>query len=178
MNAFAYILALMLSIVSLQAEPPPAEFQKSRIEWVAFAQSCFWTGEMKLGQIEGVIRTEAGFFKGKEVTMVEYDPSLVSLEKLAFQARRAGVADRIHLKSGTQPPGIFVSGVRVGAVLDHTYHAAPANDQKKQLEGTPYLRLKLTPEQATKINAFARVDAARANEWLSPAQRAGLAGSP
>ena len=31
---------------------------------------CFWTGEMKLGQLKGVLETEAGFIGGHEVTLV------------------------------------------------------------------------------------------------------------
>ena len=103
MKPFACSLALIFSIISLRAEPPAAESQKKPTERVAFAQYCFWTGEMKLGQIEGVVRTEAGFFKGREVTLVDHDPSRVSLEKLASQARQAGVADWIHLSSVAQP---------------------------------------------------------------------------
>ena len=177
MKTLVHFLALIFPIISLRAEPSSAESQKKPTERVAFAQYCFWTGEMKLGQIEGVVRTEAGFFKGREVTLVDYDPSRVSLEKLASQARQAGVADCIYLSSGARPGGNSVAGVKVGSELDRTYHAAPASDQKKQLEGTPYARLKLAPEQATKVNAFARVNPDKANAWLAPAQRASLAAS-
>ncbi len=128
---------------------------------------------MKLGQIYGVLRTEAGFFHGHEVTLVDFDPARVSLEDLARRARQAGVADRIHLTSGTTATS--VGGVTVGGKLDNSYRVAPASDQKKQLEGTPYARLNLTSEQATKVNAFARSNPARAKEWLAPAQRATLA---
>ncbi len=145
---------------------------------VAFAQYCFWTGEMELGQIAGVLRTEAGYFQGREVTLVDYDPAQVSLESLAHQARQAGVADRIHLSVGVEAKGANIEGVKLGAPLDGTYRAAPASDQKKQLEGTPFARLPLTPEQATKVNAFVRVNPARAREWLAPSQRSQLVSSP
>jgi hypothetical protein len=177
MKTLVCSLVLMFPIVSPRAETPAAESPKQPTERVAFAQYCFWTGEMKLGQIEGVVRTEAGFFKGREVTLVNYDPSRISLEKLASQARQAGVADCIYLSPGARPGGTSVARVKVGAALDPTYRAAPASDQKKQLEGTPYARLKLTPEQATKVNAFVRVNPDKASEWLAPAQRASLAAS-
>jgi hypothetical protein len=108
---------------------------------------------------------------------VDYDSNRVSLEKLATQARQAGVVDCIHLSSGARSAGTSVAGVKVGVALDRTYQVAPASDQKKQLEGTPSARLKLTPEQATKVNAFARVNPGKASEWLVPAQRASLAAS-
>ncbi len=177
MKAFVCLLALIFPMISLRAEPSAAKSQNMPTKRVAFAQYCFWSGEMKLGQIEGVVRTEAGFFKGREVTLVDYDPSRISLENLASQARQAGVADCIHLSSDAPPSGASVAGVKVGATLDRTYHAAPASDQKKQLEGTPYARLKLAPEQATKVNAFARVNPDKAKAWLAPAQRASLAAS-
>lgn len=40
---------------------------------------CLWTGEMALGQIDGVITTEAAFMAGREVTLVKYDPAVISL---------------------------------------------------------------------------------------------------
>ncbi|HZE57869.1 MAG TPA: hypothetical protein VE031_08445 [Chthoniobacterales bacterium] len=61
--------------------------------------------------------------------------------------------------------------------LDGTYRKAPADDQKKQIEGTPFARLQLSAEQATKVNAFAREDQAKALAWLTPAQREQLKGA-
>jgi hypothetical protein len=90
---------------------------------------------------------------------------------------QSGVADRIHLPTSAQPGGATIAGVTVGTPLDRTYRAAPASDQKKQLEGTSYARLRLTPEHGTKANAFVRVNPAKASEWLAPAQRANLAAS-
>lgn len=114
---------------------------------VAFSQACFWTGEMKLGGIDGVKRTEAGFLGGHEVTLVDYDPGKISLEALKRQASAAGVADETYL------------------TLDG-YRKAPESDQKRQLQGTKYARMKLTPEQAAKVNAFARTDPKKADAFL------------
>jgi Thioredoxin-like len=118
-----------------------------RLHRVAFSQSCFWEGEMRLGAIEGVTRTEAGFLGGREVTLVDYDPAKVALASLTQQAKSAGV--------GT---GVFTD---LGG-----YEKAPAPDQKRQLQGTPYAKLKLTPEQATKVNAFVRTAPERVAEFL------------
>ncbi len=146
-----------------------------KTERVAFSQYCFWSGEMHLGQIEGVVRTEAGYFHGREVTQVDYDPAKISLEQLASQALRAGVADQVHLSDGMRSSASKIAGVSVGPVLDDKYRKAPASDQKKQLAGTPYADLKLSPEQATKVNAFVRVNPEKAREYLSPDERAALA---
>ncbi len=129
---------------------------------------------MKLGQIDGVVRTEAGFFKGREVTLVEYAPERVSLDDLARQAKQAGVADTIYLEAGAPRS---LGGVSVGPPLDGTYRAASAGDQKKQIEGTPFAHLQLSAEQATKVNAFAREDQRKALAWLNPDQREQIKGT-
>lgn len=165
-----YTLAILLPLLSLHAEEPPV----TKTNRVAFAQYCFWTGEMKLGQVEGVVRTEAGFIQGHEVTLVDYDPARISLEQLAGRAKQAAVADRLHLPAATEVPGADIAGVPIGASLDGNYRIAPASDQKKQLEGTPFATIKLTPEQATKVNAFVRVDPAKVRQWLTAPQRARL----
>lgn len=158
----------------LHAQQVSAGANKAATKRVVFAQSCFWTGEMKLGQIEGVVRTEAGFFKGREVTLVEYAPERIALEDLARRARQAGVADTAYLEDGSQRP---LGGVPLGPPLDRTYHAAPASDQKKQIEDTPFARLQLSPEQATKVNAFVRQDENKAIAWLNPLQREQVKGA-
>lgn len=116
---------------------------------VAISQSCFWTGEMKIGGIDGVRRTEAGYLDGREVTLVDYDPAEVSLEELTRQARNKGVAT-----------GVYTD-------WEKGYRKAPESDQKRQLQGTRYAKLHLTPEQATRVNAFARTDAAKADSYLT-----------
>jgi hypothetical protein len=177
MKSFAHLFAFTIALTSLQAQTRAAGTAAEPTNRLAFSQYCFWTGEMKLGQIDGVVRTEAGFFQGREVTLVDYDPARISLESLVGRAKEAGVADRIHLPAGSQFTGATIAGVVVDAPLDRSYRAAPASDQKKQLEGTPYASLELSPEQATKVNAFATLNPARAREWLTAPQRAKLASS-
>ncbi|MEO5719928.1 MAG: hypothetical protein ABIR71_00475 [Chthoniobacterales bacterium] len=163
-------LLTLLGTVTL-ALGQPAVPARANTERVAFSQHCFWTGEMMLGQIDGVVRTEAGFLEGREITVVDYDPARVSLRDLARRAKAAGVAERVHLPVGAARSDLATLGVKEGVPLDRSYRAAPASDQKKQIEGTPLARLQLTPEQATKVNAFARQDPAKALDWLTPAQR-------
>ncbi len=167
-------MALLIPVGHLSAQQVSTDAGKTTTKRIVFAQSCFWTGEMKLGQIEGVVRTEAGFFKGREVTLVDYAPERVALEDLARQAKQAGVADTVYLEASAQHS---LGGVSVGPPLDATYRAAPAGDQKKQIEGTPFARLQLSAEQATKVNAFAREDEGKALAWLNPNQREQIKGA-
>lgn len=139
---------------------------------IAFAQACFWIGEMQLGQIDGVERTEAGFFEGREVTLVEFDPQRVSLPDLVRAAQARECADRIYAATPTDKSSAeaVAAGRRVG-LLNKSYRAAPASDQKKQLQGTAAEGWSLTPEQATKVNAFIRTDPDRAARYLTDPQR-------
>ena len=38
-------------------------------ESCAFAMSCYYVGEKRLGQMQGVVHTEAGWIEGREVTL-------------------------------------------------------------------------------------------------------------
>jgi len=139
----------------------------SQIQRAAFSQFCFWTGEMKIGQIEGVIKTEAGFYDGHEVTLVDYDPSRVSFDTLVDKAATAQCADRVYVTTQDQARLAKKAGhARIGELRDG-YRSAPASDQKKQIEGTSLARVPMTAEQATKVNAFIRVDPAKAMEYLT-----------
>lgn len=124
------------------------EMATRNTERIAIAQYCFWEGEMKIGAIDGVTCTEAGFLDGNEVTLVDFDPGKVSAEALFKKAKAAGVATRAYSS---------IDG----------YQKAPVSDQKRQLQGTKYAKLPLTPEQATKVNAFARTSPARADAILA-----------
>ncbi|MDX6766558.1 MAG: VPGUxxT family thioredoxin-like (seleno)protein, type 2 [Candidatus Methylacidiphilales bacterium] len=136
-------------------------------ERVAFAQACFWTGEMRLGQIEGVVRTEAGFFQGREVTLVEYQPDAISLGDLVREALARQCAESIFVASESQKKAALeaAEGRSVG-LLDASYLRAPESDQKKQIQGTSAEGRVLTADQATKVNAFIRSDPARAAAYL------------
>lgn len=120
----------------------------SKTERIAIAQHCFWEGEMKIGAIDGVTRTEAGFLHGNEVTLVDFDSNKITADELVQKAKAAGVATRIHTS---------IDG----------YRKAPAADQKRQLQGTNYAKLPLTPEQATKVNAFVRTAPERVEAILA-----------
>ena len=125
----------------------------------AFAMSCFWTGERRLGQIQEVITTEAGWLDGREVTRVVYAKNSITLKELAKKAAMARCADKVYAPGNEQ--------------LDSGYRKARESDQKKQIARWNALRnvAGLTPMQLTKINAFAASGQAEALKWLSPRQR-------
>ena len=139
----------------------------------AFAMYCFWTGERELGQLDGVITTEAGWFEGKEVTRVTYDPRVLSLQTLSEKAAAVRCNSKVYAPSDDlELLTKFASGELTG-----DYRKAKASDQKRQLMQWDAVRAlpSLTPMQLTKVNAFAPDGEAAALAWLSPRQRAALA---
>ena len=130
---------------ALEKAGKPQAYTQPKTERLAICQSCFWTGEMKIGAIDGVNRTEAGFFDGREVTLVEYDPTKLSPAEIFKQAKLQGVGSAADLEDPSKLAG--------SKKLTSKYRPAPASDQKKQIQGTPFQKLDLTPEQATKVNA-------------------------
>ncbi len=153
------LAARMIEVLEKIDHPVPKSLRKltataePKLQKAAFAMSCFWTGEMKLGQIEGVSETEAGWIKGHEVTLVHFDPTKISFTALVKKAKKHKCANKVY----ADPKG---------------YRPASKSDQKKQLQGTRFSHLKLTPQQATKVNAFARTDPKKAFGYLTPEQQA------
>ncbi len=146
---------------------PPAKLGSA-----AFAMSCFWTGEYELGNIDGVVATEAGWLDDREVTLVRFDPQRVSLGSLAKQAAKVRCAEKIY----TEDPQAI--GRSAAGKLDGSYRIAAPSDQKRQLAQWPELAgvPDLNAMQLTKLNALAPRDRNAALEWLSPNQRKDLLG--
>lgn len=149
------------------------ELDRPRIAEASFSQACFWTGERLLGAVPGVVGTEAGWLDGHEVTRVRYHRDRVSLEELVRHAAASGAADAVYLDEGDDRGRARA----VGSSLEvrepsSRYRKASASDQKRQIAGTPFAALELSPMQRTKVNAFARTDLDAALGWLTPDQRA------
>lgn len=143
-----------------------------------FAMYCFWTGEAKLGSLDGVIATEAGFYDGKEVVVVRYDDSKIKLLDLVRAAEEFDCAHAVYLPTKQEETQIAretrLSNVKRFNFQDG-YRRAPQSDQKKQIASNRVLQsLNLTPMQWTKLNSrgFSK-DAPQ--KWLSPRQIAKLA---
>jgi hypothetical protein len=122
---------------------------------IALSQHCFWTGELAIGGIEGVVKTEAGWLKGKEVTLVYFDKEAISEDQIVQQAKAQSCANDVFR-------GADLKG----------YRPARESDQKRQLQGTRFDKIKsLTAFQKTKLNAYARTNPTKAKTYLTPRQR-------
>ncbi len=150
------------------------DFESPRIKQVLLAQHCFWTGERILGAMEGVVKTQAGFYEGREVTRVWYDSAQLPLTALLRESTKQQIADKAFLPEGSKK---FQSNVPLGLYEKSAYRKAPASDQKRQLQGTPLAKISSNRHQSTKLNAFVRSDYERALTHLSPRQRKELKAS-
>lgn len=131
------------------------DYQAERADKVALSQHCFWSGEYEIGQMEGVLTTEAGWLDGREVTLVTYDREKLSEQNLFGHAKAQGVGDKLY------------SGEHLS-----DYRKAQESDQKKQLERLKGIKVLpgITQFQLTKVNALFPHNRKEAFSWLSPRQ--------
>jgi hypothetical protein len=164
----------MIATLTQAKRPVPAYLtllaaeHSPKLKEAVFAMYCFWTGEMALGQIDGVITTQAGFMDGHEVTRVKYDPAVISLPQLIAAAEKVECANAVSVPSADLSSA-KTTLLKIGTISG--YRTAPVSDQKKQIGGTAAEKLPLSPAQATKVNAWIRTDAAKASSLLTPSQQ-------
>lgn len=143
-----------------------------RLQTAAFAMYCFWTGEAKLGALDGVIATEAGFYDGREVVLVRYDPDTIDLVSLTKKAASIDCAHAVYLPDAESIKAVTGATrlAKVGSYDSRHYRKAPRSDQKRQLQSLKALdQLALSPMQWTKLNASV-VSRDPYHRWLSPRQ--------
>jgi hypothetical protein len=143
----------------------------ARLERVAFAMGCFWTGEARLGRLAGVTRTRTGWLAGSEVVEVEFDPRRLKLERLVAEAERMSCAKSVTCRSDAQAARLRKAGKQVRR-SDDPIRSTPKDD-KYQIRRGPYRQLPMTEAQATRVNALLGREQALA--FLSPRQRELLA---
>ena len=145
------------------------EYDTRNLQTAVFGMYCFWTGEYELGSITGVVATEAGFYRGREVTLVTYHNELVALTDLIDEAADRECARTVYLDAKR---AAVQSRLKVKRFDPSGYRRAPASDQKKQLQRwlAGHQDLQLTTLQLTKLNSFLPDDPEAVLKWLSPRQ--------
>ncbi|MEM0964713.1 MAG: VPGUxxT family thioredoxin-like (seleno)protein, type 2 [Verrucomicrobiota bacterium] len=156
------------SIVLSQPEAP--------LKTAVFSMYCFWDGEAKLGGIEGVAETEAGWLDGREVVRLRFDPAVIAWPELVRTAQSHGCAKHVYApdaESLRETPAAINSHAEL--LIPKAYRKALASDQKRHLQFSSLKNLPLNPVQLTKVNAaLANKDQAAIERWLSPSQRKSL----
>jgi len=137
-------------------------------EEAVFSMYCFWSGEQKLGNIEGVVETHAGFMKGREVVAVKYDPMIISYEELLNTAKSSSCASHVYTLDEDQKR---VAAKAVGpSAISPLSNFRLDKDPKYYLSQTAYRFVPMTPLQATRVNSkLANRQSPRA--LLSPRQQ-------
>ncbi|MEP3482614.1 MAG: VPGUxxT family thioredoxin-like (seleno)protein, type 2 [Fuerstiella sp.] len=142
------------------------------LQTAVFAMYCFWTGEAKLGALDGVISTEAGFYDGREVVVVRYDPKTINIVSLTKTAASIDCAHAVYLPNDQAIKAVTGTTrlTKLARYNSSQYRKAPRSDQKRQLQSLKGLdQLNLTPMQWTKLNATT-VSRDPFAKWLSPQQ--------
>lgn len=149
-----------------------SEANVSQHQTAAFAMYCFWDGEAKLGLLDGVIATEAGWLEGREVVKVVYDPKVIRWSELVYAAEQFDCAHKVYApNSAALKESKKLTKHKVALLNLKGYRKAKSSDQKRVLNHSRYSKLALTPYQATKINSTLRVGKAKdVKRWLSPRQ--------
>ncbi len=115
-----------------------------------FSMSCFWTGEGKLGAMDGVAATEPGFMDGREVVKVSFDPVVVSFENLLKKSREAGCANTVFCKNTDEKTAAEMV-VGKNAVAERS-HFRPDREPKYYLAQTVWRFVPMTSTQAARAN--------------------------
>ena len=133
------------SPVFLQLLTDELAAQKRGPSTAVYSMYCFWTGEALFGEVNGVVKTTAGWADGREVVKVEYDPNIITKSQL----------DKISERNSCKP--MSANSVRPDAtpkyyLFNHKYKAIP-----------------MTEIQKCRVNS-ALADHQRADIFLSPRQ--------
>jgi len=141
--------------------------ENTGLETANLSMYCFWTGEKEIGKIDGVVGTLPGFMGGREIVMVQFDPEIVSYDKLVQQANKKNCASHVFYNNSKQE--------RQAANVIGTSSVSPSasfrldKDLKYYLSKTNYQYVPMTPLQALKVNS-AIGDNRSPDNYLSPRQ--------
>ncbi len=136
---------------------------------ISLAMFCFWEGEAKLGNLDGVLATRSGMMDQDEVVEVVYDPQVLGLDALVRSAQKMDCASAVYAHTADDlDQARKVVGDRAKPAPERA-RMVDDDQVKYALKRTPMARLPLTPMQAAKINADIRLEE-NPSRWLSPRQ--------
>ena len=143
------------------------EAEVSGIETATFSMYCFWTGEKKLGDVDGVLETQPGFMNGREVVEVKYNPVLISYENLVGEAKEASCASHVYTENQSQVSVAEKVVGKKGASKKSKFRLD--KEPKYYLSKSIYRFVPMTQIQATKVNV--RIGNGQSPDYfLSPRQ--------
>ncbi len=113
---------------------------------------CFWSGEKQIADIEGVIETQAGFMKGREVVKVEFSPEVVSFNDLINKAKTKSCAK--HVYSDDLDQQLAAERVLGSEYVSEKSTFRLDKETKYYLYKSSYKYLPMTKLQAVKANSL------------------------
>lgn len=126
--------------------------EQTGTESAVFSMYCFWTGEKEIGQLDGVLETQAGFMNGKEVVKVKFDPEKIAYKNLLQSANKASCASHVYTDDQTQAKE-SETVIGQGATSD-TGKFRQDREPKYYLGKTVYRFIPMTQLQAVKVNSL------------------------
>lgn len=170
-------LAVVQSMLHV-LENPPAYLKLLKDELLAEATGtktttlsmyCFWSGELKIGAMEGVVATEPGFMHGREVVQVTYNPSITDYSDIVKQSRSVSCADEAFVHDSEQAK-------QAARILGEENVRKKGNfrfdkDRKYYLSKTHYRFVPMTSLQAIRANKLI-AERKSLEDILSPRQLA------
>jgi len=126
-----------------------------RIALATFSMHCYWVGEQKLGGIDGVLRTRAGWIGEREVVEVQFNSQLVSYADLLAKAAELECMDRVFTHDREQERVAKRTHRDRMESLTRAARAVETTEQWYHLRRHPLAHLPLSPVQCTKLNAAA-----------------------
>lgn len=164
----------MVAALDAANRPVPAYLQNLVAELSAdtqktvFSMYCFWTGEVKLAGIPGVVSTRPGFANGREVVEVVWDRRKTDEATLLSQASAAGAASGVLVADVSRKSLASKHFDSVGVLNGKLRYSA--KDDKYQIRKRRWGSVPMTPAQATAVNRAVTRSDERIEDLLSPRQ--------
>ncbi len=121
-----------------------------RTDTAYFSMFCFWTGELELGPLPGVVATRSGTVAGYETVEVIFDTTHTDYKTLLLKALSLKCADRVFTLNKQQNK--TASDVLPADKISDLDYFTPDSEIKYYLMKSPYRFLPLSPRQQILIN--------------------------
>jgi hypothetical protein len=115
---------------------------------ITFGMYCFWEGEKRLGQLNGVTQTTPGFVQGHEAVKVTFDPEVISAEKLMSEARKQECASQVYAS-----PDDVNTLSKINPQIKSMNRFNADHEPQYYLMHTDYKYIPMMPIQASRINS-------------------------
>ena len=135
----------------LQLLQEELEAAQTGVETATFSMHCFWTGEKKLADVDGVLETQAGWMNGREVVEVKYNPFKVSYENLISEAKEAQCANHVFTEDNNQITSVEKIVGKKSASKKSKFRLD--KEPKYYMSKSVYRFIPMTPLQAAKVNS-------------------------